>query len=181
MKRLVAMLAVLAIAFAACTSKEEAKKHNDADIAFVQGMIPHHRQAIRMSELAGEHASSPDVKTIASTIITKQDEELKTMDKMLEDWGAKEMGEMSGMSGMSGMDHPGMLSDPQLKELEQARGVEFDKLFLKGMVQHHKGAVTMASEEDEKGENKEAKKLASEIKRGQEREIEEMEKQLVGL
>jgi uncharacterized protein (DUF305 family) len=59
--------------------------------------------------------------------------------------------------------------------------VEFDKLFLKGMVEHHKGAISMAEEAEHKGENKEVKKLAADIKRAQEREIEEMEKELVGL
>ena len=175
MKRLVAVLAVLALSLTACASKEEAKKHNDADIEFVQGMIPHHEQAIQMSELAAKHANSPDVKTIASTITTKQEEEIKTMETLLHEWKVEK--EMGGHGGM----HPGMLSDPQLKELEEARGVEFDKLFLKGMVEHHKGAISMAEEAEHKGENKEVKKLAADIKRAQEREIEEMEKELVGL
>ncbi|MBA2751477.1 MAG: DUF305 domain-containing protein [Actinobacteria bacterium] len=175
MKRLVAVLAVLALTLTACASKEEAKKHNDADIEFVQGMIPHHEQAIQMSELAAKHANSPDVRTIASTITTKQEEEIKTMETLLHEWKVEK--EMGGHGGM----HPGMLSDTQLKELEETRGVEFDKLFLKGMVEHHKGAISMAEEAEHKGENKEVKKLAAEIKRGQEREIEEMEKELVGL
>ncbi len=74
-----------------------------------------------------------------------------------------------------------MLSDQQLKELERTRGVAFDKLFLKNMIEHHEGAVHLAEEAEHKGENKEVKKLAAEIKRGQEREITEMEEVLVGL
>jgi len=181
MKRLATVLAVVTLALSACGSKEEAKKHNEADVEFVQGMIPHHEQALEMAELASKHANSPDVKTIASTINTKQEEEIKTMETLLHEWGVEKEKEMSGSAGMSGGMHPGMLSDAQLKELEEARGVEFDKLFLKGMVEHHKGAITMAEEAEHKGENKEVKKLAAEIKRGQEREIEEMEKELVGL
>ncbi len=173
MKRLVAVVAVLGLALAACASKEEAKKHNEADIEFVQGMIPHHQQALKMSELAAKHANSPDVKTIASTITTKQEEEIKTMETLLHEWEVK--------VDMGTMQHPGMLSEAQLKKLEETEGVEFDKLFLKDMVEHHEGAITMAEEAEHKGENKEVKKLAAEIKRGQEREIEEMEKELVGL
>ncbi len=184
MKRLVAVLAVLALAVTACSSKEEAKKHNEADVEFVQGMIPHHKQAIHMSELAAKHANSPDVKTIASTITTKQEEEIKTMETLVHEWGVKLEAEPAGGHGEHGgaeATHPGTLSEAQLKELEETRGVEFDKLFLKGMIQHHKGAITMAEEAEHKGENKEVKKLAAEIKRGQEHEIEEMEKELVGL
>ncbi len=181
MKRLVAVLAVLVLALTACASKEEAKKHNEADIEFVQGMIPHHKQALKMSELAAKHANSPDVKTIASTIKTKQEEELKTMETLLHEWGVKEEAGGHDAHGGSEAKSPGMLTEQQLKELEEARGVQFDKLFLKSMVEHHKGAITMAEEGEHNGENKEVKKLAAEIKRGQEREIEEMEKELVGL
>ena len=182
MKRLVAVLAVLGLTLTACSSKEEAKKHNEADIEFVEGMIPHHEQAIHMSELATKHANSPDVKTIASTIATKQEEEIKTMEKLVHEWGVKlEPAGGHGEHGGTGAIRPGMLSEAQLKELEHARGVEFDKLFLKGMVEHHKGAIVMAEEAEHKGQNKEVKKLAAEIKRGQEHEIEEMEKELVGL
>ncbi len=174
MKRLTAMMAVVALALTACSSKEEAKKHNEADVTFVQAMIPHHEQALHMSELAAEHANSPDTKTIASTIKTKQEEEIKTMETLLHEWGVKkETGH--------GAHGEGMLSEQELKELEEARGVEFDKLFLNEMIKHHKGAITMAEEAEHEGENKEVKKLAAEIKRGQEHEIEEMEKELVGL
>lgn len=179
MKRLVSVLACLVLGLSACGSKEEAKKHNEADVEFVQGMIPHHEQAIHMSELAEKYANSPDAKRIASAITTKQEEEIKTMEKLLEEWGLEKEGE--GHDAHGGAMNPGMLSDQQVRELEETRGVEFDKLFLKDMVQHHKGAISMAEEAEEKAENKEVEKLASEIKRGQEHEIEEMEKALVGL
>ena len=180
MRRLAVMVAVLALALSACTSKEELKKHNEADIQFVRAMIPHHEQAIHMAELAAEHANSPDTKKIASTIKTKQEEEVKTMEKLLHDWGVK-LEEAGHDTHGSKPTHPGMLSEEQLKELEETRGVEFDKLFLERMVQHHEGAITIAEEAEHKGENKEVKKLAAEIVRGQEHEIEEMEKELVGV
>ncbi len=178
MKRVATFLVILAVAAVACTSKEEVKKHNEEDVAFVQAMIPHHEQAIHMSELADEHANSPDVKKLASTIKTKQEEEIKTMETLLHEWGQKEEG---GHGGHGGAQHPGMLSEQQLKELEHTEGVAFDRLFLKNMIEHHEGAVHLAEEAEHKGENKEVKKLAAEIKRGQEHEISDMEEMLVGL
>lgn len=177
MKRVATTVAVMALALAACSSKEEAKKHSEADVEFVQAMIPHHEQAIHMAELAAEHANSPDTKTIASTIKTKQEEEVKTMETLLHEWGMEK--EAAGHGAI----HPGMLTEQELKELEEARGVEFDKLYLEQMIKHHKGAITLAEEyeHEHKGENKEIEKLAAEIKRGQEREIEEIERELVGL
>ncbi len=176
-RRLAALLALLSLVLTACSNKEEAKKHNEADITFVQGMLPHHEQAIHMAELAAKHANSPDVAKLASTIKSKQEEEIKTMEKLLHEWGAKRENEHGGHGG----GHPGMLPEHQMKELEEARGVEFDKLFLRGMIEHHKGAIAMAEEAEHHGENKEVKKLAAEIRRGQEHEIEEMERELVAL
>ena len=179
MYRLAALLAALSVVVTACSSKEEAKKHNEADLAFVQGMLPHHEQSIHMAELADKQANSPNVRTLASTIKTKQEEEIKTMEKLLHEWGAKRGDEHGGHGGGHGQDH--LLPEHQIKELEEARGVEFDKTFLRAMIEHHKGAITMAEEAEHKGDNKEVKKLAAEIKRGQEHEIEEMEKELVPL
>lgn len=176
MKRLAAMLAVLAVATVACKSKEEAKKHNEEDVAFVQAMIPHSEQAIHMAELADEHANSPDVKKLASTIKTKQEEEIKTMETLLHEWGQQKEGG-HGEHAQS----PGMLSDQELKELEETEGVAFDKLFLEQMIEHHEGAIHMAEEAEHKGENKEVKKLAAEIVRGNETTITDMEEMLVGL
>lgn len=174
MKRLAAVLALLAVTVS-CTTKEEVKKHNEEDVAFVQAMIPLHEQAIHMAELADEHANSPDVKKLASTIKTKEEEELKAMEKLLHEWGQKKE------EGHGGTLHPGMLSEEQLKELEHTEGVAFDKLFLTRMIEHHEGAMHIAEEAEHKGENKEVKKLAAEIKRGKETEITDMEQMLVGL
>ena len=175
MQRVRTLLVVLAIVAGACKSEEEVKKHNEEDVALVQAMIPHHEQAIHMTELADEHANSPDVKKLASTIKTKQEEEIKTMETLLHEWGQHKEG------GHGGAQHPGMLSEQQLKKLEETEGVAFDKLFLTNMIEHHKGAIHMAEEAEHKGENKEVKKLAAEIVRGQEHEITDMEEMLVGL
>ena len=178
MKRLATMFAALVLVATACSSKEELKKHNEEDVTFVQEMIPHHEQAIHLTELADKHANSPDVTKIASRIKTKQEEELKTMEKLLHEWGKKK--EEGGHGGHTPA-HSGLLSEEKLKELEEAEGVQFDKLFLRSMIEHHEGAIKLAEEAEHKAENKEVKKLTAEIKRGQEHEIEEMERELVGL
>ncbi len=178
MKRLAAVLALLAVTAAACTSKEELKKHNEADVEFVQGMIPHHEQAIHMAELADEHANSPDVKKLASTIKTKEEEHLKTMETLLHEWGVKKE---EGHGGHGGGQRPGMFSEQQLQELEHTEGVAFDKRYLHMMIEHDEAAIHMAEEAEHDGENKEVKKLAAEIKRGKETEITDMEEMLVGL
>ncbi|MDP8992271.1 MAG: DUF305 domain-containing protein [Actinomycetota bacterium] len=176
MKRLATVLALVALALTACTTKKELKKHNEADVSFVQAMIPHHEQAIHMVELALEHGNSPDVRKLATTIKIKQEEELKTMEHLLHEWHMKKE-----EHGGHGPEHPGMLSEEKLKELEETEGVEFDKLFLELMIEHHEGAIHLAEEAEHKGENEEVEKLAAEIKRGQEHEIEKMEMELVGL
>ena len=173
MKLLATVLALAALSPAVCTTKEELKKHNKEDVSFVQAMIPHHEQAIHMVELVLEHGNSPDVRKLATTIKVKQEEELKTMEHLLHEWHMKKE--------EHGPKHPGMLSEEKLKELEETEGVEFDKLFLELMIEHHEGAIHLAEEAEHKGENEEVEKLAAEIKRGQEHEIEKMEMELVGL
>jgi uncharacterized protein (DUF305 family) len=175
MRRLAAMVLVLYLALTACSKKELLKKHSEADVEFVHAMMPVHEQAIHMSELAIEHANSPDTEKIAATIKSKQEEEVKTMEELLHEWGMEK--------GHGGEATQEMLPEEEIKELEETRGVEFDKLFLKQMIEHHHGAIKLAEEyeHEHKGENKEIEKLAAEIKRGQEHEIEEIERELVGL
>ncbi len=84
------------------------------------------------------------------------------------------MSGMPGMTGMPGMEMPGMMSDADMGQLEQANGAAFDKLFLEGMIRHHEGAVTMAQEEQAKGQFPEAKALALRIIEAQQAEITEM-------
>jgi uncharacterized protein (DUF305 family) len=145
---------------------------NDADVAFAQGMIPHHAQAVEMADLVPDRAASPEVRDLAERIRAAQQPEIDLMEGWLEDWD----------QSMDGMDHSdmdmgdmGMMSDEGMQQLESASGEEFDRLFLTGMREHHLGAVAMAEEELNAGEFPEAKELAREIIDTQQAEIEEID------
>jgi uncharacterized protein (DUF305 family) len=151
--------------------------HNDADIAFVQGMIPHHEQAVEMSQLAADRAASPQVKELAATIERAQAPEIEQMRGFLAAWGVEEDSSMGGMHhGGAGM--PGMMSGQQMSGLDQANGAAFDRMFLQMMVMHHEGAVTMARTELSDGRNPQAKTLAQTIIDQQTAEIAQMQDML---
>ena len=123
-----------------------------ADIQFMSGMIGHHSQAIVMSGWAPSHGASQSVKTLAERIINAQRDEIVTMQRWLRDRGQSvpEAGTMGMKMVMDGEEHvmlmPGMLTDAQMKQLDAARGPEFDRLFLTFMIQHHTGATQMVKE-----------------------------------
>lgn len=154
--------------------------HNDADVTFVQGMIPHHSQAVAMAEQATTRAGSAQVKALAARIAQAQGPEIAQMRGFLAAWGAPDNagGAMPGMdhSQMGGMS--GMMSDAQMQQLGQARGAAFDKMFLQMMIAHHKGAVQMAQTELASGQNPQAKTLAQNIIDAQQAEITEMQQLL---
>lgn len=154
-----------------------ATAHNAQDVAFAQGMIPHHQQALEMARLADGRASSARVKDLAARIEKAQDPEIRTMTGWLKAWG--EQVPMAGMdhSGHTGMS--GMMSDDDMAALEKATGKDFDTRFLSLMVEHHRGAVEMATTEKGKGRYGPAKGMADDIVGAQNAEIEEM-KQLLG-
>ncbi len=125
--------------------------YTEADIAFMTGMIAHHAQAIQISRWAESHDASPVIRRLTARIISAQTDEIHTMQTWLAARGQPvpdpdKVGMMHhdehGMT-MPGMDMPGMLTAEQLMELDAARGTRFDELFLRGMIQHHSGAVDM--------------------------------------
>jgi uncharacterized protein (DUF305 family) len=155
---------------------------NDADVTFAQMMIPHHEQALEMAKTADGRASDAEIKTLATDIEKAQDPEIQTMKSWLKAWGKPESAEesMPGMDhGSGGMDHsqmPGMMSDEDMKKLEAAKGTEFDRMFAEMMIEHHKGAITMAEDEQKNGRNATAKKLAADVVKTQSAEVEKFEK-----
>ena len=160
------------------SATEASTRHNDADVMFAQMMIPHHEQAVEMSDIMlGKDNISPEVEELATRIKDAQAPEIETMTGWLEAWG--EPVEMEGgMEGhhMGAMDgEGGMLSEDQMAELEAAEGEEASRIFLESMTAHHIGAVDMAREEVKNGENPEAIALAEDIAESQEAEIQEME------
>ena len=147
----------------------DASAHTKQDIAFAQGMIPHHQQAIAMAKLAAAHAGSAQVKQLAARIEAAQGPEIKTMTGWLKSWGASTS--MSGMAGMDMRRMPGMMSKADMKQLAHASGADFDRMFLQGMITHHRGALTMAQDEIAKGKNPDAIALAKSIRTSQAKEI----------
>jgi uncharacterized protein (DUF305 family) len=168
------------------SSQAAVQDHNPADIAFAQGMIPHHAQAVEMSEMAAQRASSPQVKDLAARIQAAQQPEIDQMSGWLRAWKAPvppTAGPVAGpMENMGQMEHgasmPGMMSGEQMQQLSQATGAEFDRMFLQMMITHHQGAVTMAQKELSDGYNAEARRLAQQIIHTQQREITEMQQLL---
>jgi uncharacterized protein (DUF305 family) len=145
---------------------------NDADIEFTQGVIPHHRQAIEMAQLAAERAASPDVQQLAADIEAAQDPEIETMTGWLESWGEDVPDDMSGMDGMPMDDMAGMMSAQEMAQLEAASGTAFDRMFLTTMIEHHEGAIEMARTEQTDGEY--AVELAEMIESNQTAQIDTM-------
>ena len=126
------------------------RSYTPADIAFMTGMIGHHSQALVMAKMAPSHDASPAIRRLAERIINAQEDEIGTMQRWLRERNlpVPAAGDMSHAGGShAGMDHgeamPGMLTPAQLTELDQARGTQFDRLFLTYMIQHHNGAITM--------------------------------------
>lgn len=154
--------------------------HNDQDIAFAQAMIPHHQQAVGMAKMAAEKATDPKVKDLARRIDGAQGPEIQRLTDLLDRWGAP----LPAESEMPGMDHgdtghgDGMMTDDQMRQLEQASGADFDRMWTQMMIAHHEGAVTMATTEVEQGRDAGATKLAQEIVDAQQAEISEMREML---
>ena len=114
----------------------------EADVRFMQGMIAHHAQAIYMSRLAAGHGASQHLLKFAEKIDQSQQGEIRLMQEWL-----RASGQFApDTSSWRHMTMPGMLTDDQLKQLDAAKGADFDRLFLTFMIQHHKGALEMVTE-----------------------------------
>ncbi len=168
---------------AASSASASVAAHNDADVSFATGMIPHHRQALAMAEMALTAGDSADVTATAREIKKAQDPEIATMTGWLQSWGEPVPdGSMGGMEDMQGMEHgAGMMSEDEMTSLGNATGKEFDTMWVELMITHHEGAVAMSETEVAQGENAEAKELANSIIASQKAEIAQMKAILVKL
>ncbi len=146
-----------------------------ADVEFVQGMIPHHVGAVEMAEMVPERTDRQELVDLADEIIAAQEGELEQMRGMLDRMGADEMS-MDDMDDMEGMDHGdmGMMSDEQMNELRSLEGEPFERMFMEEMIVHHEGAITMAEDVLDGGEDPEVADLAQEVIAAQEAEIAQM-------
>jgi uncharacterized protein (DUF305 family) len=161
-----------------------------ADIRFIAGMIAHHAQALVMAGWASSHGANPSVQTLANRITNAQQDEITLMQRWLRDrhQPVPDANPHGMMMNMNGMEHemlmPGMLTEAQLKQLDEARGKEFDRLFLTFMIQHHRGAVTMVTDLfGTYGAAQDATvfKIASDVSADQTTEIARMQKMLASL
>ena len=141
-----------AAAIAAARADSARHPYTEADIHFMSGMIGHHAQAIVMANWAPTHGASPAVRRLADRIINAQKDEIHSMQQWLADrrQPVPEANAAGMKMTMNGMEHmmlmPGMLTDAQMKQLDAARGADFDRLFLTFMMQHHRGAVSMVKD-----------------------------------
>jgi uncharacterized protein (DUF305 family) len=155
MTRLIRQIVVcgLSCITARAASAQQTPHYTAADVRFMQGMIGHHAQALVMSALIPERTTRADIRALGQRIEVSQKDEIKLMQQWLRDRGQSvpnpeahehQMMSMPGMA-MSDTLMPGMLTADQLAELGKARGSDFDKLFLKDMIQHHEGALAMVA------------------------------------
>jgi uncharacterized protein (DUF305 family) len=153
----------------------EAPPRTEADVAFVQATIPHHAQALEMTELVAARTSRADIPLLAERIEISQEDEIAQLERWLTDRGERVPESHSHHGTMELM--PGMLTDEQLAQLENASGTEFDQLFLQYMIYHHEGAVVMVNDllsGGEGGQEPEVFQLAQHIDSDQQIEIARM-------
>ena len=157
------------------SSAPAAADHNGTDTMFAQGMIPHHAQAVEMSEMILKKQDIPaEVTALATRIKDAQGPEIEKMTGWLQGWG-----ESTQIPTGHSMD--GMMGAEDMTKLEAAQGVEATKLFLTQMIAHHEGAVTMARTESTDGKEPAAVQLSKDIVSAQEAEIKEMQTLLASL
>ncbi|MDP9980675.1 uncharacterized protein (DUF305 family) [Pseudarthrobacter oxydans] len=152
-----------------------AANHSGSDTMFVQGMIPHHAQAVEMSDIIlKKQGIDARITALATKIKAAQAPEIEKMTGWLKAWN--EPTQAPGGHSMTGM-----MSGEDLTQLDAAQGTEAAKLFLRQMIAHHEGAVEMANAEVRSGKNAEAIQLAKDIAASQTDEIQEMQELLAGL
>ena len=156
---------------------------SEADVEFMQGMIMHHGQAVEMTALIPSHTDNKALQALGGRISRSQSDEIQFMKRWLAERGQPDSMAMPGMPDMDKSDHPmtlmpGMLTPEQMEALRKAKGAEFDRLFLTGMIQHHTGALIMVRDLFETagaGQDAELFDFATDVDTGQRAEIKIME------
>ncbi|HYT72965.1 MAG TPA: DUF305 domain-containing protein [Gemmatimonadales bacterium] len=157
------------------------------DVRFMSGMIYHHAQAVLMAGWAPTHDASPSLRALCERIVVAQRDEIALMQRWLRDRHETVPPADPGGHTMPGMDHPmlmpGMLTPEQMARLDSARGLAFDRLFLRFMIQHHQGAITMVDElfGQGAGEEETVFRFASDVYADQTTEIDRMQRMLAAL
>ena len=180
----VTLTVTLAVAPVPTPALAQTRDYTPADVAFMSGMIYHHAQALLISSWAESHGASADVQTLCARIIRGQTDEIAILSQWLAERNEPvphvDPEHMGSAHGMHEHMMPGMLTAEQLAQLDRARGAEFDELFLRFMIQHHEGAITMVNELFGKGAGEEnpVYKIASGVFADQTTEIERMQRML---
>ncbi|WP_191842667.1 DUF305 domain-containing protein [Catellatospora chokoriensis] len=159
------------------------QQFNDTDVQFAQQMIVHHQQALMMAQMAADKAADADVKQLAVEIGQEQSPEIEQMSTWLAQWGkpVPSMGPGMTMPSMPPMGPgamPSMGPMPDMGQMQNMTGEQFDQMFLQMMIAHHEGAVAMAKAEIASGANPAAKQLAEKIQSSQSAQIEQMRQML---
>ena len=168
MKKLLLTIIGALVLSGCATSSQSGSEYSADDIAFAEMMIPHHEQAIEMSEIALLNTTNPEVLQVAQEIKDAQSPEIELM----KSWAGVKV------SIHAGHMMEGMLSEGELNDLREAKGQEFDRLFLQGMIKHHEGAIEMA-QEVATSMNKEVADLSAAIITAQQLEIAVMKELLL--
>jgi len=168
MKRLFLVMITALLLTGCAASTQSNSEYSSDDIAFAEMMIPHHEQAIEMSEIAFLNTTNPDVLKLAQEIKDAQSPEIELMMSWT---GVK-------TSTHAGHMMDGMLSQSELSDLRKEKDKEFDRLFLEGMIKHHEGAIEMA-QDVAASKNKEVADLSASIINAQELEIAKMKELLL--
>jgi uncharacterized protein (DUF305 family) len=161
-----------------------------ADVHFMSGMIPHHAQAVKIAGWAATHGARSDIRILCERIVVGQRDEIALMQSWLRDRNQTVPDANATHLRMQhdGVAHdmlmPGMLTDEELAELDRARGTGFDRLFLRAMIKHHEGAITMVDQlfaSAGAGQDEVVFRFASDVYADQTTEIDRMEKMLATL
>lgn len=154
---------------------EAGAQFNEADVAFAQGMIPHHEQAVEMADVAldPEIGAGAEVVDLASRIKAGQGPEIELMTGWLTSWGQPVQMDTSQGHDMSSMD--GMMSAEQMDSLGMMAGPQFDRMWMEMMIAHHTGAISMAQTVKAAGSNPDVVVLADQVIAAQQGEIAEMQ------
>ncbi|HEV8430121.1 MAG TPA: DUF305 domain-containing protein [Pyrinomonadaceae bacterium] len=159
--------------------------HSAADVQFMQNMIMHHAQAVEMTALIDSHTTNKELRSLGARISRSQSDEIEFMKRWLTAKDEPTSAPMHHMPGMDMSKHemlmPGMLNAKQMTALGKAKGQEFDQLFLRGMIQHHNGALIMVKELFDTagaGQDAELFNFATDVDSGQRAEIKIMQTML---
>ena len=178
-KNLAALSVLIVVGCSGGSTVDKNASWNNADQKFVQEMIPHHEQAVVMSEMVTNVEISTQTAALASEIMGAQASEIELMQGFLNEWDVES--DPHAGHKMSGDESHGMMTDEELAELKNLSGAEFEKMWLTMMLAHHQGAVKMAETVIADGKDSRVKTLADTIIKAQQKEIAQINTLLANL